>query len=90
MNMKTFATEICGAVNEEYINGLHFAQTQQCYYADFRPRWPEKSAGDFIISHNWLKNETELRSETASVPIIKKYDDFSALINELKGTNRIP
>jgi hypothetical protein len=87
--MKTFATEICNAVNEEYINDLYFTQTQQCYYADFRPKGPEKSAGDSSISHNWLKDETELRSETALVPIIKKYDNFSDLINELKGTNNI-
>lgn len=86
MTKLEFECEIKTAMNKK--KGLSFPQKTHhatgVYYAEYRPKFPEESAADFLITHNSVTGKTTLSADTAAVPIIKTYETFDSLLSELK------
>lgn len=86
MTKLEFECEIKKAMNKK--KGLSFSQKTHhatgVYYAEYRPKFPEESAADFLITHNSVTGKTTLSADTAAVPIIKTYETFDSLLSELK------
>ena len=71
---------------------LYFSQRNNSYYADYRPKYPEKSAGDLLICYNYITDEAELigNIESSIATIIKgTFDDIIAKLenSEAKQEN---
>lgn len=64
--------------------GFFFSETAHSYYAEYRPKSPEESAADFLITYNPNTKKTTLIAGTAAVPIFKEYTNFNGLLSELR------
>lgn len=63
---------------------LSFSTMSNMYFADYQPKYPDKSSLDLIISLNWLTGEAEIRGNMqALIPTIKKYKDFLSMLEDL-------
>lgn len=78
-----FKSRICGVVRDHA--NWYFSQTKDAYYADYRPRYPQKSAADFTIVLDFSHTTTRLSvyADTALVPIIRQYSSMDCLICDL-------
>lgn len=85
MNAAEFKNGILSAMPESNRQHVFFSQTVTAHYADFRPKYPEKSAADFLITSDFVKGCITLSADTAAVPVIKEYDSFEQLLDELKN-----
>ena len=64
---------------------LSFSTMSNMFYADYHPKYPEKSAADMTISYNWVTREGEIRGNLqALIPTIKKYNGFLFMLKDLK------
>ena len=63
----------------------HFAQSCYCYFADYRPNYPEKTAADFtiVLDHASLRPRFTLYQDTACLPTIKQYSTANSLTADL-------
>lgn len=70
-------------VNDDH---LSFSIMSNMYFADYRPKYPDKSAADLIISLNWITGESEIRGNLqATIPTIKKYKNFPSMLKDLEA-----
>lgn len=64
---------------------LSFSTMSNMFYADYHPKYPEKSAADMTISYNWVTREGEICGNLqALIPTIKKYNSFLFMLKDLK------
>ena len=84
MNYAIFKKSIIEAAKEK-ASDFYFSETAFFYYANYKPYYPDKSNGDFVISYNHFGGKIEMFADTASVPIIKEYGNFDELLNDLKN-----
>ena len=63
----------------------YFTQTRDCYYADYRPSYPEKTAADFtvMLDHSHTISRLNIYADTATIPTIKQYSKIEELQKEL-------
>ena len=63
----------------------YFSQTATAYYADYRPKYPEKTAADFTVMLDFghTKARLNIYADTALVPIIRQFSNMQDLITEL-------
>lgn len=86
LNEKSFAefrSDIASAVKDH--ENWYYSQTATAYYADYRPKCPEKTAADFTIMLDFGHTHARLNiyADTALVPIIKQFSNMQDLITEL-------
>lgn len=86
MTNKEFRNGIAATLGKKSEN-VYFSQTATAYYADYRPKYPAKTAGDFLITGNILTGHITMSADTAAVPIIKEYDSFEHLLEALKNVD---
>lgn len=84
IGFKDFCNNIVEAAGDKR-NDFCFSQTLMGYYADYRPKFPEKSSGDFLIAYDHFKGKITISANTAAIPIIKKYTSFQDLLCELSN-----
>lgn len=79
-----FKSRILGVVKDKA--DWYFCQTKDAYYADYRPRYPQKNAADFTIVLDFSHATTRLSvyAGTALVPIINQYCSMEDLLHELR------
>ena len=69
--MKEFKQFVLGKCKEFGIldtENIYFSQTKDVYYADYKPKYPEKTNGDFTISQEVISGK------------MKMYGNLNALI----------
>ena len=85
MTAAKFKNGVLSAMPESERKHIFFSQTKTAYYADYRPKYPEKSAADFLIYADVVTGCATLSANTAAVPTIKRYADFEQLVEALKA-----
>lgn len=55
---------------------LYFSQTATGYYMEYKPRYPEKSNGDFIVCQDLNGSIAVYGNLDALVPTINHYEDI--------------
>lgn len=86
--MKMEFNDFCNAIIETVGNkrkDFYFSQTLTGYYADYRPQFPEKSNGDFLIAYDHFKDKITISADTLAVPIIKQYISIQDLLSSLSN-----
>lgn len=68
----------------------YFSQSKNCYFADYRPNYPEKTAADFtiVLDHSSLRPRFTLYQDTATLPTIKQYSTAPGLTADLYHMKR--
>lgn len=63
----------------------YFNQSRDCYYADYRPNYPEKTAADFtiVLDRGSARPRFTLYQDTATLPTIKQYSTVKSLTADL-------
>lgn len=56
---------------------LYFSQTSRGYYLEYKPNYPEKSNGDFIVYQDLNGSISVHGNMDALVPTINKYEDIN-------------
>lgn len=84
ISINQFKTDIKSALKTND-DDLSFSTISTMFYADYQPKYPEKSAADMIISYNWATCEGEIRGNLeAPIPTTKKYQNFSTMLKDLR------
>jgi len=65
--------QIDGNINEA---DLYFSQTVSGYYMEYRPKYPERSNGDFIVYQDLNGSISVHGNMDALVPTINKYESI--------------
>lgn len=55
---------------------LYCSQTTACYYMDYRPKYPEKTAGDFLVCQNLSGVITISGNFNAPIPTIRRFGNI--------------
>lgn len=84
MGFNDFCNAIIGIVGNK-IKYFYFSQTLTGYYADYRPQFPEKSNGDFLIAYDHFKDKITISADTSTIPIIKQCVSIQDLLNSLSN-----
>lgn len=65
----------------------YFSQTATAYYADYKPKYPEKTAANFTVMLDFGHANARLNiyADTALVPIIRQFSSMQDLITELRN-----
>ena len=85
ISAEQFTDRIKGIMNVDD-DHLSFSVMSNMYFADYHPKYPDKSAADLIISLNWITGESEIRGNLqAAIPTIKKYKNFQSMLKDLEG-----
>ncbi len=83
VSFKEFREEIGKVVPEE---SLHFSVMSDTYYADYKPKYPEKTAADMSICYCFLSDEASVYGNLeALVPTVKRCKGLDDLIDLLKS-----
>ena len=80
MTHEEFNGKIKAAMGDR--KGLFLSQTSASFYAEYRPKFPEESAADFLIAYDCSNGTVTLSADTACVPILKRYGTFDEFLNE--------
>lgn len=62
---------------------LYFSQTAKSYYIEYKPNYPERSNGDFIVCQDLNGLISVYGNLDATIPTIKKYNDIKDFENRL-------
>lgn len=64
-----------------------FSQSRNCWYADYRPKYPEKTAADFtiVVDHSTPNPRMTIYQDTATLPTIKQYSNVHELTADLRN-----
>ena len=64
-----------------------FSQSRNCWFADCKPCYPEKSAADFTIvcDHSLPRPRLTIYQDTATLPTIKQHSRFDELAADLRN-----
>ena len=78
-----FRSNIASAVKDH--ESWYYSQSATAYYADYKPKYPEKTAADFTIMLDFGHTNARLNiyADTALVPIINQFSNMQDLITEL-------
>lgn len=78
-----FKSLILGASKNS--NEWFFTQTATGYYADYRPKYPERTAADFTVAIDFsvINPRMTIYQDTACLPTIKQYSKVSDLTDDL-------
>ena len=78
-----FRSDIASTIKDH--ENWYFSQTATAYYADYRPKYPEKTAADFTVMLDFGHANARLNiyADTALVPIIRQFSNMQDLITEL-------
>ena len=62
-----------------------FSQSRDCWFADYKPNYPEKTAADFTIvcDHSSPRPRLTIYQDTATIPTIKQYSRADRLTGDL-------
>ena len=71
--VKTKLMQIDGNIKED---DLYFTQTASGYYMEYKPKYPERSNGDFIVYQDLNGSISVHGNMDALVPTIEKYEDI--------------
>lgn len=82
MGFNDFCNAIIVSVGDKR-KDFYFSQTLTGYYADYRPQFPERSNGDFLIAYDHFKDKITISADTSTIPIIKQYISIQDLLNSL-------
>ena len=72
-------------------NGWYFTQTRSAYYADYRPKYPEQTAGDFTVCLDFGTVRGRLvlyGNNQALVQTIKQYGSMGELFIDLAAERK--
>lgn len=72
--IKTKLMQIDGNIKE---NDLYFSQTARGYYMEYKPNYPERSNGDFIVYQDLNGSISVHGNMDALMPTINKYEDIN-------------
>jgi len=78
--VKTKLMQIDGNIKED---DLYFSQTARGYYMEYKPNYPERSNGDFIVYQDLNGSISVHGNMDALVPTIKKYEDIKVFEKNL-------
>ncbi len=81
---KLFRETITEAFGER-VKDVLFTQTTGVYYADYRPQYPLRTAGDFLIACDWITGKLTMRAETATVPTIIEFNSLEELTEAIRN-----
>lgn len=56
---------------------LYFSQTTSAYYMEYKPNYPNRSNGDFIVYQDLAGSISVYGNMNAIVPTIEKYENIS-------------
>ena len=90
IDAKEFRESIRNVVPAQNAEHFYFSQTATAYYADFRPAYPEKTAGDFLIVYEILTEKITMRTDTFAIPTIVQYKTFDELLEQLHTMEKAP
>ena len=62
---------------------LYFSQTATGYYMDYKPKYPESSNGDFIVSQDLNGSISVYGNMEALVPTVIHYEDIADFENRI-------
>ena len=64
-----------------------FSQSRNCWFADYKPCYPDKSAADFTIvfNHSLPRPRLTIYQDTVTLPTIKQYSRFDELAADLRN-----
>lgn len=65
--------QIDGNINE---TDLYFSQTVSGYYMEYKPKYPERSNGDFIVCQDLNGSISVHGNMDALIPTINKYENI--------------
>ena len=71
--VKTKLMQLDGNIKED---DLYFTQTVRGYYMEYKPNYPEKSNGDFIVYQDLNGSISVHGNMDVLVPTIDKYEDI--------------
>lgn len=83
MTYKEFQDKLTKAFGDR-VKNVYFAQNTFAYYADYRPKYPERSAGDFLITYTHFDDRTVLSADTVCVPN-RNVVDFETLLKDISN-----
>ena len=65
--------------------GWYFSQTKECYYADYKPQYPDKTPADFTVAvnHSTVPARITIYADTVTLPIIRNFTDLYDLEDAL-------
>ena len=78
--VKTKLMQIDGNIKED---DLYFSQTVSGYYIEYKPKYPERSNGDFIVYQDLNGSISVHGNVDALVPTINHYEDIEDFENSL-------
>lgn len=80
-----FKSLILGA--SKNCNEWFFTQTATGYYANYRPKYPERTAADFTVALDFgvANPRMTIYRDTACLPTIKQHHSADDLSNDLRG-----
>ena len=78
MTYKEFHDRLTEAFGHR-IGKVYFAQTTFAYYAEYRPKYPERSNGDFLITYTHFNDRTVVSANAICVPT-RNVVDFETLL----------
>lgn len=81
MTYKEFHDRLTEAFGDR-IKDVYFAQNTFAYYAEYRPKYPERSDGDFLITYTHFNDRTVLSASTICVPT-RNVVDFETLLKDI-------
>lgn len=85
---REFKTKIYNILKDKVDNpdeNLYFAVMSNAYFCDYRPRYPEKTAGDINIFYDWISKDARIYGNLYSaIPTIVKYDSFAEMCDALE------
>ena len=71
--VKTKLMQLDENINED---DLYFSQTVTGYYMEYKPKYPERSNGDFIVCQDLNGSISVYGNMDSLVPTINKYEDI--------------
>lgn len=83
LTAKQFREAVTSAFGER--ENVFFSQQAQGYYASYQPKYPEKSAGDFLISYGIFSGKLTISAETDVVPTVREFESLEELTEAIKG-----
>ena len=84
IGFKEFKEKLRNTLGEEHV---YFSNVGQFYYADYRPKYPEETAGDMIVCFDWANNEASLMMNLQSAIASVVKGSLDDILDKLKKTD---
>lgn len=84
INQETFRRAIIKALGTN--KDLYFGVMSDCYFAEYKPEYPENSSSDYMITCDWLNGKSKIYGNLqALIPTIIDFDNLGNLINYIES-----